>query len=812
MGAETPLVKLLERPLLLPLFAGISGIACGGLFPFAVPAALIAPLVAVTFLTIFLKQRFPFFLALALLLFAWGNLSLKPYILPDLPENHVARLLSDDQTVVEGVVYSRPEATERGSRLYIRAEQLFRDKRRAAVSGRLLVYIGVGRTRFLTGDRVRFSSRIQRPRNYGLPGEFDYERYLAYRNVYATAFVKGAGDLILIREGVDCRVQRLVDSLAARIGTFIDSSAPPAEGGILRALLIGDMGYVSRATRDAYSRTGVNHILSISGFHVGVIALLMFQILMWAARRSEFLLIHLNLRRFILCLTLPLLTFYLFLSGAAPATTRSVIMIAFFILALVLEREVDPINSLMLAAAFILALSPPALFDISFQLSFLALWGIVVLTPLFMAPFRQVKEGIPRKLLLFFMASAAATAATAFPVAYYFHRVSATGLISNFFIVPLMGYGAVVLGFSAIPLIGVAPLIARLLIFAAAFLVKISNSIIMMLAKIPLLPVFNPSRLDLLLFYLFLSALTFVGSGRGRLACCGILAILCCGSLAMPPEEVGGKLVITMFSIGQGESTLITFPDGKRMLVDGGGSAREGGADVGRRLLAPALWRLGVRKIDWMVLTHPHPDHMQGLKYVAANFEVGEFWEGVRETGSKDYDELRRILSERGIPVRMIDASSPAVALGGIRIEPLSPPVGAGSAAQHEDSDLNDESLVFRLVYGEFSMLFTGDIGVATEEQLALRPERLKCTVLKVPHHGSRYSSSASFLDAAAPELALISAGYRNSFHLPAEDTLDHLRQRRITVYRTDLDGTIRILCDGKGENVTVEKTAGHFH
>ena len=538
----------------------------------------------------------------------------------------------------------------------------------------------------------------------------------------------------------------------------------------------------------------------------GVIAFFIFQVLMIAAKRSRFLLLHFHLRRLILLLTFPLIIFYLFLSGAAPATTRSVIMIGAYILALVVERETDPINSLLLAATFILALTPPALFDLSFQLSFLAFWGIVVLTPAFIAPFGAVKEGMARKLLLFFMASAGATAATLLPVAYYFHRVSATGLISNFFIVPLMGYGAVVLGFAAFPFVWTVPLAAKYLLLAAAYLVTLSNMIIALLDKIPTLPAMNPGRLDLLLFYLLLVAFTFIRPKKGRAACCGILTLFLTVSAFCPPPNDAGKLSIMFFSVGQGESTLITFPDGSRMLVDGGGNAREGAQDVGERLLAPALWRLGVKKIDYMVLSHPHPDHVQGLRFIAANFPVGEFWEGIGPVGSRDHAELLRLLFERQVPIRKLDRATTPIVVGGAAIEPLWPSAGRHLQSPPEDADLNDESLVFRLVYGRFSMLFTGDIGFEAEDRLVLHPERLKCSLLKVPHHGSRYSSSAPFLAASAPRIALISAGYRNSFHLPAEETLDNLNDIGTKVYRTDLDGTIRVVSDGQTEMPFVEK------
>lgn len=800
------------RPLALPLFSLILGLSLAGNYSYSCSSKMLVPLLAVTFLTIFLKSRLPFLISLSLLLVVSGNLLLQPYLEPLLPPDHIARFQSEEQEIIEGVIDSRPEATERGGRLFIMAKEVYRGKQRILVSGRLLLFIGEGKTDLMTGDRVRFSSRIRQPRNFGLPGEFNYERYLAFKEIFATAFVKTPDEILLIREGVDYRLQRSVDLVAARIGAFIDRNVPKTEGSILKALLVGEMGGVDRATRDAYSRTGVNHILSISGFHVGVIAVFIFQILMAMARRSEFLLLHLNLRRFILLLTLPLIIFYLFLSGAAPATTRSVIMIGVYILALVVEREIDPVNSLLLAAAFILALTPPALFDLSFQLSFLAFWGIVVLTPCLLAPFKARTEGIVRKLVLLFLASVGATVATFLPVAYYFHRVSATGLISNFFIVPLMGYGAVVLGFAAFPFVWTAPFLARYLLLAAAGLVKLSNLIITQLDRIPTLPVLNPGRLDLCLFFLLFAAFTFVRLKKRRLIICGVLMFLLGCSMIYSSQPDAGKLSIVFLSVGQGEATLITFPDGKRMLVDGGGNAREGAQDVGERLIAPALWKLGVKRLDYLVLSHPHPDHVQGLRFIAANFPVGEYWEGPGPVGSRDHAALVRVLFERQVPVRKLHGATPPLDVGGARIEPLWPFPPGQYSDPPDEAGLNDDSLVFRLVHGRFSMLFTGDIGFGSEKALLRYPERLKSSILKVPHHGSRYSSSDAFLTAVSPNIALIGAGYRNSFHLPAGETVDALAERGITIFRTDLDGTIRVVSDGSGEKALVEKVPRHFH
>ncbi len=800
----------MERPLFLPLFSLITGLVTADIFLFFVPSALPCILLAACFPLLFLKQRSPFFICLALFFFSWGDLSLKPLLSYQPARNDIVQFASDRKVTIEGVLDSRPESTGRGYNIYLRCEKIYWKNGYSPVTGRILLYVGEGASGFLTGDRVRFISRINKPRNFGLPGEFDYVRYLAYRNVHVTAYVPETRDLILVRRNARYRLQSLTDMVAARIGRFVDSTVPGEEGSILKALLLGDTGNISEKTKEAYAKTGVSHILSISGFHVGIVSLFVFYLLSCLIGSSEFLLLHLNVRRLILLLTIPFVIFYLFLSGAAPATVRSVIMIMAYVAALMLERETHPLNSLMLAALIILVCSPPALFDISFQLSFLALWGIIVLVPLFAAPFKGGEGKIRYKLLIFLMVSTAATLATLAPVAYYFHRVSFTGLVANFFIVPLVGYGAVVLCFSALPFIFFFPLLAGLLLKTAALAVKASGCIINLFATLPAFPTLNPTLTDLLLFYLFLTCITFVSQKKRRFLLCGSLVVIFALIKSVTLLAAGNEKVlgITFFSVGQGESTLISFPNGRKMLVDGGGSLRDGGMDVGKRLLAPALWRKGVGRIDYVVLSHPHPDHLKGLLYVLENFPVGEFWESGIRTDADESRELTRILAEKHVPIHLINSAARPISVGDALIEPLAPfphtPV--------QEEDVNDNSLVFRLKYGDFSMLFTGDIGPDTETFLVGHPECLSCTVLKVAHHGSRYSTSDAFLTAASPRIALISAGYGNSFGLPADRTLALLDRRGVKVFRTDLDGTIEVVAGKNGLKVSTCFPQGHFH
>lgn len=789
-----------SRPLLIPLLGAVLGLSLAGLYDATVPVRGLVVLLGLALVAVFTPTNSLFKLLLFLTSLAWGIAALHPVIKPDMRPGTPAWCASDREYTLEGVIDERPDSTETGCRVTVRSEWLAESGRVIPVTGRVIVYVRDGRTPWVTGDRVRFVTKLRLPRNYGLPGEFDYVRYLALKGIFVTAHLQHVDDLILIRGNAAFPLRNRIDHVARRLGSFISETVPNEEGGILRALLIGDRGYVSQATEAAYTRAGVNHILSISGFHVAIVALALAQLLYLLGRGSEWLMLHTNLRRLVLVAGLPVIVFYLFLSGAAPATARSVAMILLGALALLLDRESDAVNVLVVSALALIGIQPPLLFDLSFQLSFLAIWGLVVLTPLMMKPFARWEHGVVGKIALVLAASVAAIVATLVPVAYYFHRTSATGIIANLFIVPLMGYGAVVIGFAALPFTVVTPGMAKLLITIAAFLVYLSDRIILFLAHIPLLPHWTPTRLDLLFFFLLMMALTFF---TGRWAKGAVGAILTLMISWHHPWGSGHRgLEVTFFSLGQAESTLVRFPAGETLLVDGGGSLREGGADTGERLLAPALWVLGIDRLDVVALTHPHPDHLRGLRFIVENFSVGQFWETGLHEDSSDYAALRAALRERRVPVIRINGKSTPRVLGDGLIEPLAPCSMQAEGGDTND-DTNDDSLVFRLMWRDLAILFTGDIGVATEGRLLTNPKRLGADILKVPHHGSHFSSSEAFLDAVRPKAALIAAGYGNTFHLPSLQTLERLAQRRVAVYRTDLDGTIFLRSAGQGFSIS---------
>jgi competence protein ComEC len=221
---------------------------------------------------------------------------------------------------------------------------------------------------------------------------------------------------------------------------------------------------------------------------------------------------------------------------------------------------------------------------------------------------------------------------------------------------------------------------------------------------------------------------------------------------------------------------------------------------------------MGVTRLDWLVLTHPHPDHLRGLLSIAREFPIGEFWHGPVEEFNDDYRALREILRRHGVPVRTVAAGTGSFDAGGVRVVPLAPPRSPLHAPFVSGEDLNDTSLVLHLSAGRFSVLFTGDAGFPGEEILLRSPALLRSTLLKVGHHGSRYATSDRFLSAVSPEVGVVSAGYGNSFGLPSPDLLARLARHGVKLYRTDLDGTVQAVCDIRNGQYLMRTLPGSFN
>ena len=263
-----------------------------------------------------------------------------------------------------------------------------------------------------------------------------------------------------------------------------------------------------------------------------------------------------------------------------------------------------------------------------------------------------------------------------------------------------------------------------------------------------------------------------------------MLAVLVDAKYWFDDRYRSGDLRVTFLSVGEGDAAVVRFPGARVMVIDGGSAWRD--FDLGERVVARYLWAQKITHVDWLALSHPDQDHYGGLDFIARNFSPDEFWEVAAENHDEAYEHLLATMYELKLPIRHIDATVPATNIEGVRITALNP--RATSFVSH-----NNASMVLRLDYRGMAFLFTGDLEAPGEAALLASSPSLPVTILKVPHHGSHTSSSAGFVEATAPKLAVISLGYRNRFHFPAPEVVERYRAQGARIMRTDEDGAIEV-------------------
>jgi competence protein ComEC len=682
--------------------------------------------------------------------------AVRALVLP-LPADHVGRLELPRASRIEGRLAGEPTRwTAERARLSLEVERVDDEPR----SGRVqLTAYGV-LPALTAGQRIALDARLDRPIGFRNPGTFDYGEYLIRHGVVVVGTTRGDRILALEPEAPPWPVRVRRQALAA-----MREALPPTSAALLAGLLLGDRTGLPPDVDTAFRRAGVYHVLAVSGFNVALIASTVWALLTLARapRRAAALGAIVTVLGFAAIV------------GPEPSVIRATIMAVLILCALLLEREASVLNGLALAAIAILAVRPVDLHDPGFQLSFAATAGLVLAGGVpRTAPSRLAR--IRGWIVAALVASAAAQLAVLPITLTHFNQVSTIGVIANLAVVPLAGL-ATVLGLLAVAVGALSATVATWLYSGVWPVLLLLRGAVALAAAVPgaVLHLPAPGPLAIVGYVvalgLGLAARHLRATRRAlarRLALVALAMALASALLALWPvlRSADGRLHVTVLDVGQGDAIVVEGPDGRAVLVDAGA----GGPyrlDAGERVVAPFLWNRGILRLAAAVVTHADIDHAGGMAAVRDGFTIDQAWDGTPGLAP--------------------------LALGGATVTPLASALGGR----------NDAARVLRIEFGQASILLASDIEAAGEQALIASGAVLRATALKVPHHGSRTSSSPEMLNAVRPAVALISVGARNSYGHPDPGVLTRLTAAGSDVYRTDRDGALLLETDGHVLTVT---------
>jgi competence protein ComEC len=736
------------------------------------------------------------------------------------------RFADDAPVTIEGLIVREPE-TVAGPRTYL----YLRIARAGPDAAALMPAIGMVRVtirsdqHFSVGDEVRVASRIRFPRNDGDQGEFDYRGWLLRNRITGTMFAdyakKGGPPPIVLIGHRGFPVRARIEAVRERIGAFIDANLAYPQSAEMRALIIGDRGGIDESIRQRFARTGMAHVLVISGLHLGFVAAAAFFVVRWLMGFMPALMARGYANKFAAAAAVLAATAYASIAGGHVSTIRALLMVLAYTVAILIDRSRELLASLALAALIICFALPGSTGDIGFQLSFASVLVILIGMRRFAAWWRvrmhplPAGAGVSRVNLIaeavagYFAVSFWALVGTAPLTAFHFNQFSIVGLIANVVVVPIMGFGAVIAGLMAAALSFLWPAGARPLILLAGYLAGIGNSLAGWFADWPLAwtRTFTPTLIELAIAYGFiaiwcarpLAAAIAPAPSIDRLrrtrerarwrngaAVALTIALLLDAGWWTRQRYFNSDLRVTFLSVGEGDAAVVRFPGGRVMVIDGGGSIF-GTFDPGERIVAPFLWSNKIMHVDIVAVSHPDRDHFGGLVFLVRNFSPTEFW--TSGVGSSDASYARLLDAVTAVHARSLICGStlPPRTIGGVAVR-CPWPVPAT-----EETKENNQSMVMRLSYRGSAVLFSGDIEAKGERELIATGADLRAAILKVPHHGSATSSSVALIAAVRPQVAVISLGYFNRFHFPAAATVERYSHSDALVLRTDQDGAVSI-------------------
>lgn len=728
-------------------------------------------------------------------------LSLKWYLLPfllsflvgvlivslansSLEKSLLLKLAKQNKDVVaQGVVLSQPE--KKGKRLFFdfRIEKVKADDQYLKISEATAAVVELKKPlQAERGSKLKIEGQLKLPKPSS-SGSFDYQEYLRHRYIQ-TSFMASSSQ-IDISPTQNNFLFKAASLVHRRVVQTTCQFLKGDRAGLLLGILIGDTEKISDSLQEDFRLTGLTHILAVSGLNVGMLVVILLFVLRFFRLKPT--------AQFVIVISV--VTFYALVTELEPSVLRASVMAALAMGAWLFGRKNDLIAAISAAAILLLLVDPFLIYNPSFQLSFAATLAILFLQPLIS---QKLKVLGPRLKELVAVTLAAQLGVLPILV-YFFNQLSVISILANVLVVPVT-FLLLILGIVALVISFISQVLAGIVYFVAEILLDYMILTAHFLARFPAAAFYltKPSFWAVLGYYLLLAGAFFMlkkfkkGFKLSTLVIFALACLLVASCMQAREGLAPDKLTVTFFDVGQGDMALIRSPEGKNILIDGSESGNVAVGDLNRS---------GVGKIDLLILSHPHYDHVGGLANVLESFPVGTVLDAGFPHPSFSYRSFLKKIDEKDISYKL--ARSPqSLELGKLKIAVFYP----DKLMEGTDSDANNNSVVTKITYQDFSVLLVGDVEKEAEDKLLALQENLKADVLKMPHHGSQNGAELAFLKQVSPRVAIISVGAGNPFGHPAKTTLERLESLGTKIYRTDEDGTITVESDGKEFEVETER------
>lgn len=642
------------------------------------------------------------------------------------------------------------------------------------------------------GDRISLIGRISTAQPMRNPDEFDYKRYLQLQGIDKIFTVNGYNFYeLLSKENLNIFEKYIIHPSKKFALNNIKKFVPGDEGAFLKAIVTGERTDITREMKIDFVNAGVMHLVAVSGLNIAYV--IIFLTILFSVLRIP--------QPYRLIFIIILLLFYCVFTGSSPSIVRATFMGIFILIGFQIQRKIVIYNLLGFAGLIMLLYDSKQLFDPSFILSFGAVLSIIFLYKRFedYIVIRMKANNFLKKLwfwiVVTFFVTLAAQIGTLPLTALYFNKLSIVALFVNIFAVwssnisLALGFLQILTGTFSDFLSSIIGEVNYIFLMCQLWLIKYS-------AMLPFsyVNIYKFSFVNLLLYVAFIINLFTLK--KYNLVFRSTLGVLIIIAFYFTNLDFNKSLKIAFLDVGQGDCAVIKTPEGKTILIDAGG--QNFNYNAGENTIAPYLKRNDIAKIDLLVYTHLHMDHIGGLKYILENFQVDHILESGQKYNSPYVNSIDSIIRAKKI-TRSILRFGDVIKSDEFRLYCLFPSEEfARKSYDYSNSNLNNGSVVLKFKYKDMEVLFTGDAEKESEKFLINNYGNfLSCDILKTGHHGSITSTTIPFVLKTNPKLALISCGLYNIYNHPSDIVLNRLKRLGTYVFRTDLDGALIVESDG---------------